>query len=45
MRGLAERGVLVRAGGALGRESALRVTTGTERRERALPARLAAQLL
>jgi histidinol-phosphate aminotransferase len=31
VRGLAERGVLVRAGTALGRERALRVTTGTER--------------
>jgi histidinol-phosphate aminotransferase len=30
IRGLTERGVLVRAGGALGRENALRVTTGTE---------------
>jgi histidinol-phosphate aminotransferase len=30
VRGLAERGVLVRAGGALGREEALRVTVGTE---------------
>ncbi|HWK26717.1 MAG TPA: histidinol-phosphate transaminase [Solirubrobacter sp.] len=30
MRGLAERGVLVRAGGALGRAGALRVTVGTE---------------
>ena len=30
MRGLAERGVLVRAGGALGREGALRVTVGTQ---------------
>jgi histidinol-phosphate aminotransferase len=30
MRGLAERGVLVRAGSSLGREGALRVTVGTE---------------
>jgi histidinol-phosphate aminotransferase len=30
VRGLAERGVLVRAGGALGRPGALRVTVGTE---------------
>jgi histidinol-phosphate aminotransferase len=30
MRGLAERGVLVRAGGALGRPGALRVTVGTQ---------------
>src|SRR4051794_22944101 len=30
MRGLSERGVLVRAGGALGREGALRVTVGTQ---------------
>jgi histidinol-phosphate aminotransferase len=30
IRGLTERGVLVRAGGALGRDNALRVTTGTE---------------
>jgi histidinol-phosphate aminotransferase len=30
VRGLAERGVLVRAGGALGREGALRVTVGTQ---------------
>ena len=30
MRGLAERGVLVRAGGALGRAGALRVTVGTQ---------------
>jgi histidinol-phosphate aminotransferase len=30
MRGLAERGVLVRAGGALGREGALRATVGTQ---------------
>jgi histidinol-phosphate aminotransferase len=30
VRGLAERGVLVRAGAALGREGALRVTVGTE---------------
>jgi histidinol-phosphate aminotransferase len=30
MRGLTERGVLVRAGGALGRENALRVTAGSE---------------
>jgi histidinol-phosphate aminotransferase len=30
MRGLAERGVLVRAGGALGRDGALRVTVGTQ---------------
>jgi histidinol-phosphate aminotransferase len=29
MRGLLERGVLVRGGGALGREGALRVTYGT----------------
>jgi|tagenome__1003787_1003787.scaffolds.fasta_scaffold20954574_3 histidinol-phosphate aminotransferase len=29
VRGLAERGVLVRAGGALGRDGALRVTVGT----------------
>jgi histidinol-phosphate aminotransferase len=29
MRGLQERGVLVRGGGALGREGALRVTYGT----------------
>ena len=29
MRGLAERGVIVRAGGALGRAGALRVTYGT----------------
>ena len=37
MRGLAERGVLVRAGTSLGREGALRVTVGTAGRERALP--------
>ena len=30
VRGLAERGVLVRSGSALGREGALRVTVGTE---------------
>jgi histidinol-phosphate aminotransferase len=30
MRGLAERGILVRAGGALGRAGALRVTVGTQ---------------
>ena len=30
MRGLAERGILVRAGGALGRDGALRVTVGTQ---------------
>jgi histidinol-phosphate aminotransferase len=30
MRGLAERGILVRAGGALGRGGALRVTVGTQ---------------
>jgi histidinol-phosphate aminotransferase len=30
MRGLAEHGVLCRAGGSLGRENALRVTSGTE---------------
>jgi histidinol-phosphate aminotransferase len=30
MRGLAERGVLVRAGSALGRDGALRVTVGTQ---------------
>src|SRR5919109_375314 len=30
VRGLAQRGVLVRAGGALGREGALRVTVGTQ---------------
>jgi histidinol-phosphate aminotransferase len=30
VRGLAERGVLVRAGGALGRQGALRVTVGTQ---------------
>jgi len=30
IRGLAERGILVRAGGALGREGALRVTVGTQ---------------
>jgi histidinol-phosphate aminotransferase len=29
MKGLAERGVLVRAGASLGREGALRVTVGT----------------
>jgi histidinol-phosphate aminotransferase len=29
VRGLAERGVLVRAGAALGREGALRITCGT----------------
>jgi histidinol-phosphate aminotransferase len=39
MRGLQERGVLVRAGGALGREGALRVTYGTsEENERFLQA-------
>ncbi len=32
--GLSARGVLVRAGGALGRERALRVTVGTERENR-----------
>ena len=37
VRGLAERGVLVRAGTALGREGALRVTVGTAGRERAVP--------
>ena len=37
MQGLAQRGVLVRAGGALGREGALRVTVGTAGRERTLP--------
>ena len=30
MQGLAQRGVLVRSGGALGREGALRVTVGTQ---------------
>src|SRR3954468_24577931 len=30
LRGLAERGILVRAGGALGRDGALRVTVGTQ---------------
>ena len=30
MRGLAERGILVRAGSSLGREGALRVTVGTQ---------------
>jgi histidinol-phosphate aminotransferase len=30
MRGLAERGIIVRAGGALGRDNALRVTVGTQ---------------
>jgi histidinol-phosphate aminotransferase len=30
LRGLAERGILVRAGGALGREGSLRVTVGTQ---------------
>jgi histidinol-phosphate aminotransferase len=30
MQGLAQRGVIVRAGGALGREGALRVTVGTQ---------------
>ncbi len=30
MRGLAERGILVRAGGALGRDGSLRVTVGTQ---------------
>ena len=30
VRGLSERGVLVRAGAALGREGALRVTVGTQ---------------
>jgi histidinol-phosphate aminotransferase len=39
VRGLAERGVLVRAGGSLGREGALRVTVGTaEENERFLAA-------
>jgi histidinol-phosphate aminotransferase len=39
MRGLEERGVLVRAGGALGRDGALRVTYGTpEENERFLEA-------
>jgi len=39
MRGLEERGVLVRAGGALGREGSLRVTYGTpEENERFLAA-------
>ena len=42
VRGLAERGVLVRAGAALGREGCLRVTYGTPARERALPGRAAA---
>ena len=30
LRGLAERGILVRAGGALGRDGSLRVTVGTQ---------------
>jgi histidinol-phosphate aminotransferase len=30
MRGLAQRGILVRAGTSLGREGALRVTVGTQ---------------
>ncbi len=39
MRGLQERGVLVRGGGALGRAGALRVTYGTpEENERFLEA-------
>ena len=37
VRGLAERGVIVRAGTALGGEGALRVTYGTPARERPLP--------
>ena len=39
MRGLEERGVIVRAGTALGQAGWLRVTYGTRRRERPLPGR------
>lgn len=41
VRGLAERGVLVRAGASLGREGALRVTVGTERENARFVAALA----
>ena len=41
VRGLADRGVLVRAGGALGREGALRVTYGTAEENRRFLAALA----
>jgi histidinol-phosphate aminotransferase len=44
IRGLAERGVLVRAGASLGREEALRVTVGTERENQRFLEALAAQL-
>jgi histidinol-phosphate aminotransferase len=40
-RGLADRGVLVRAGASLGREGALRVTVGTERENARFVAALA----
>jgi histidinol-phosphate aminotransferase len=42
VRGLAERGVLVRAGGALGRPGALRVTVGTDAENERFLAALAA---
>jgi histidinol-phosphate aminotransferase len=41
VRGLAERRVLVRAGGSLGRDGALRVTVGTERENERFVAALA----
>jgi histidinol-phosphate aminotransferase len=40
VRGLADRGVLVRAGGALGRDGALRVTVGDEAENAKLVAEL-----
>jgi histidinol-phosphate aminotransferase len=44
MRGLAERGILVRAGAALGRAGALRVTVGTEAENERFTEALAALL-
>src|ERR1700742_3173410 len=44
MRGLAERGILVRAGGALGRAGALRVTVGTQAENERFTEALAALL-
>jgi histidinol-phosphate aminotransferase len=44
MRGLAERGILVRAGTSLGREGALRVTVGTQAENERFTEALAALL-
>jgi len=45
MSGLSERGVIVRAGTALGEEGRMRVTYGTRHEKRALPSRPSTRVL